>query len=764
MLWIIFSIPVIIFLILYLWPLPDILINPPPSSMRFLDRNGVLLRDIPLLGEHQWRVPLKEVSPYLINAIILSEDKRFRSHLGVDPVAIGRAIFDALKYQRIVSGGSTITQQYVKNVMGIERTVWGKLKEAFLALALERHLSKDEILERYLAILPYSNNLRGVQTAARWYFGKDASHLGPAESAILAVIPKSPSSLNPTKRLDYAWDRARQILKRMNTEGIIDNPTLESALAFTPKIERPSPPFISPHLTTKIAQTHKAQEIRLTIDSRIQEIAQKALQRHLSTLEKRGVENGAVIVVENRKAEVLAMVGSRSFFDERSRGQVNAATSIRQPGSTLKPLFYAMAIDMGFSPATLLEDVPTIFDVGEGHWIPHDHDRRFRGPVRLREALASSLNIPAVSLLDRIGPQKFLYKLHSMGFDEIDRDASYYGVGLVLGNASVRLTSLVAGYSALARGGIWKPLKVILDKDEPMGHPVFSERASFIIADILSDINAGRMTFGDEGVVRLPFKVAVKTGTSPNHRDSWCIGFTPDYTVGVWVGNMSGKPMDEVWGAQGAAPVFREIMESLYKNKKPEWFSRPEGIVTKEICPISGKLRGPYCPGGIHEYFMVEDQDLPTCNIHVEISIDRRNGLLAGQTCPDKFVEKKPMAVLDGIFAVYAEDAGLDIAPQDYSPLCPSPNENTIIKDVRIVRPKNNETFTIKPDVPEYARTIPLLAVGRVPSGYITWLIDDKEGPTCKINQVCRWQLMPGRHKIKIKGVEGNGVTIVGDF
>ncbi|MBM4394941.1 MAG: hypothetical protein FJ087_04545 [Deltaproteobacteria bacterium] len=442
----------------------------------------------------------------------------------------------------------------------------------------------------------------------------------------------------------------------------------------------------------------------------MQDLAERALRTHLRSIGRDDVQNGAVVVADTQTGEVLALVGSRDFLDPAA-GQVDGARSPRQPGSTLKPFLYAMALSRGRTPASLLSDVPTSFTQAGGQaWSPRDHDRRWRGPVRLREALASSLNVPAARLLDEVGVAAFLDVLHALGFDDLDAGPDEYGLGLVLGDAPVRLASLADAYATLGRGGVRRPFTLLRDGPQPAETRVFPADVAWMVSDILSDDDARGLTFGRHGVLDLPFRVAAKTGTSADHRDSWCVGYTPERTVGVWVGNMAGGSMEDVWGAQGAAPVFREVMLGLAAARRPAWPPEPPGIVRREVCPLSGGAPGPACPGTVREAFPASAAPPPPCDLH------------------------------------RAEAGGTgDHGPSYHAAGAP----------LRIARPVDGEEYRLDPDVPPGARSIVLLAAGDPANGPARFRIDGAPGPVCEVNVPCPWPARPGDHDVALEGVRG---------
>ncbi len=748
--------------LLRLWPLPPEVLAPPSSSINILDRHGTLLRDVPLQDAHGRPVSLVNLPHFVPAAFVRSEDRRFFDHPGIDPIAMLRAAWQNVVAGRIVSGASTITEQYCRMTLSLPRTLSGRIEAATCALRLERRMDKAEILERYLTRVPFGHRIRGIEAAAQGYFDKDASRLSAAEASMLAVVIRAPSFLDPMVRPDAIGSRARMVIDALHQDGALSDADHALALAIPPTPQEPRSPFLAPHATTALLQVarrepHAPAELATTLDAHLQAMAEEVLRGHLADLDRPDIENGAVVIANSHSGEILAMVGSRDFFDATADGQVNAATSPRMPGSTLKPFLFAMALERGASPSDLLADVPSTFvQTGGAAWQPDDHDGRFRGPVRLREALASSLNIPAVRLLERIGVAPFLARLRELGFSELMLGPDAYGLGLVLGDAPVRLTSLVGAYATLARGGTYRPLTLVPRAET--GIRVFDEATTRLIADILADPQARGLTFGRGGTLRLPFPVAVKTGTSSDHRDSWCVGFTPDWTVGVWVGNMRGGSMGNLWGLQGAAPVLRRVMLRLHEERAGTWFAPPEQYVQQEVCPLSGGLPQAACPGRVREWHR-KDAVIPACPLHVATRVDAYNGWLAGPECPMPSTRTRHTMGSGGEFGAYARGAGLDVAPTQWSPRCPSPSGETVRTNVRILSPRHGETYLIDPSVPDRARTLALRSTGS--DGHpVRFTVDGRPGPICEADQPCRWLLSPGRHWFGVEGTDAPQVAI----
>ncbi|MBN1939393.1 MAG: penicillin-binding protein 1C [Candidatus Aminicenantes bacterium] len=630
-------------------PIPRSRLSPlPVLSLNLTDRSGLPLREVlsDQGGRSRWIGPA-EISPHAVRALIAAEDRRFPFHPGIDLFALGRAMGQALVRGRVVSGASTISQQLVRNIYHYPRTIPSKIAETWLALRLERTLSKGDILVQYLNRVAYGRQAYGLEAAARFYFDKPARDLSPSEAAYLTALPRAPGRLRPERDEADLLSRRNAILRRMARLGFISPDTLGRALAEPVRVSENVRDFRAPHfveyLLTRLSPEERESlaEIRTTLDLPLQTKIERLLDGHLRSLEKKNLTNGAVIVLENATGAVRAMVGSKDFFDEPHAGQVNGANSLRQPGSTLKPLTYALALENGMTAATLIDDAPAEFGPLESAFSPDNYDERYHGPVRLRSALASSYNIPAVAVLDLLGPELLFRKLREMGFGSLKKDASYYGAGLTLGNGEVTLLELARAYAALAEGGLYRPERLIEtasrkgSRMEPVSVSppvrVFSRAAAFIVTDILADRDARVPAFGYRGPLNLPFPAAAKTGTSKDFRDNWTVGYTPRYTVAVWTGNFDGSPMHNVSGITGAGPLFRDCMLLLEENGPGLSFPEPPGLVRVEICPLSGERPGPSCPASISELFIEGTAPNTSCRLSHRGSPDPASLRVAGK-------------------------------------------------------------------------------------------------------------------------------------
>jgi len=629
-----FALAGLLFLTFFL-PFPGNRLNPSDViSLRLLDRNGVLLREVlsDEGGRCRW-VGLDEVSPYLLKATIAAEDRHFFLHRGIHALSMIRALWQNVRGGRVVSGASTITQQLIRNLYPDRRNVWTKVREAWLAVRLERSLSKPEILTQYINRISFGNQAYGIEAASRLYFGKPASQLSLAESAFLAAIPRSPSLLNPYRAFSRLKRKQIAVLARMGELGLVSEAERERAQTEDIRLVPESKSFRAAHfcdfILTQLSPGERRglSAIETTLDYGLQKKIEVLLKNDLGTMEDRGITNGAVVVLDNTRGEILSLVGSLDFFDLAHDGQVNGVLAMRQPGSTLKPFTYGLALENGLTAASLIDDSPAQFSTSGGYYIPQNYDRRYHGMISLRTALACSYNIPAVAVLQTIGPDLLYRRLCELGFASLKEDPGHYGVGLTLGNGEVSLLELTKAYATLARQGLHvqeKPIIRMVRNDgrdasvlnQDAAERVFSPQVAYIITHILSDPDARIPSFGYHTPLSFPFPVAAKTGTSKDFRDNWTVGYSSAYTVGVWVGNFDGEPMHNVSGITGSGPLFRDIMLLLHKNDAGREFPKPGGLSCATVCPFSGMRPTAFCPGAVEEVFIEGTEPRQVCSYH----------------------------------------------------------------------------------------------------------------------------------------------------
>ncbi len=587
----------------------------------FLDRTGRLLRFSPGEGgeRHIW-VSGREIQDVVKHAFIAAEDARFYRHGGFDFLAIMRALRDNLRAGRVVSGASTISQQVVRMIYPQERSYGAKLAEILRSVQLESELSKEEILEQYLNRIPMGNNVAGVELASQVYFGKHARELTAAEAAVLAALPRAPTMLNPYgKNGPLLMQKKNAVLFRMAELGFLDEESLKNALAQEIAFrEKPRFPNHAPHFIDMLLarRSPSSGPVVTTVDLGLQQETERILSSHGRRLLSRGASQAAALIIHNPTMEVIASVGSLSY-SSRHGGFNNGTTAFRSAGSTVKPFLYAQALEEGFTVSSLLEDTLRKYPAAAGHYSPDNFDRREYGPVTMRLALGSSLNISAVKMLEAMEGGRFYEILRHIGLiKRTDPGPEHYGLGIVIGNMEVSLEHLATAYAVLANGGVSRPLRYLMDEEKGNAALLFSAETAYIVSDILSDASARTLTFGTINAMDLPFRMSVKTGTSTRFRDGWAIGYTPEYTVGVWVGNFDGSPTAQLSGASGAAPILKDIMMLLYRGVSPPARQKPPHVHTVTVCGISGMLPGASCSYTTRELFIRGTEPAGTCSFH----------------------------------------------------------------------------------------------------------------------------------------------------
>ncbi len=727
-----------VFIWIRCWPLPEHFLDPEPHrSLLLTDRHGIPLYES--LSEKETRsrwLPANALPENLVQATLAAEDRRFFHHVGIDPPALARAAWINLRSLRIVEGGSTITQQVVKHLMSRSHTIGGKLKEMLYALRLEHRLSKKEILALYLNLAPYGNQYAGAQAASLGYFGCPTSHLTPAQSSLLAALPQRPSALDPYTHLQSALRRQRWVLNRMKDLDMINEVAYERACFERLSIKDPRHTFEAPHFVEHVLATlplKMAQEVRTTLDLDLQRDVQGILNSHRRFLLSKDIHNMAVIVLENDTGDILAWEGSGDYFDSEHGGTIDGVTTPRQPGSALKPFTYALAFEHGMTPATVLPDIPSHFPTAEEGvlYSPRNYDGVYRGPMRARKALAGSENVPAVWTLSKVGVPHLLDFLRRIGFTTFDRTADYYGFGLTLGDAEVRLDEMVAAYACMARGGLAKKPRLIMDSDADSGRRLFSERAAFWITDILSDVEARAYAFGRGGSLEFPFQVAAKTGTSQGYTDNWTIGYTKDITVGVWVGNFDRTPLRSSSGVTGAGPIFHDVLVCAQKRVTgrlpteldPSIVSVPEELRRISICALSGMKAGTACPSVVEEW-LESDQLPPICSWHTQ-------------------TDAQTMTVWPPEYQNWAKGHGLSTAQFRSTTLRqPGKQKPAII----IENPPDGTTYLIDPTLRMEYQSLELQAICGDMQSNIIWKIDGEVIGSSSADRPLFWPLRRGKH------------------
>jgi penicillin-binding protein 1C len=674
------------------------------ETTRILDRNGSLLYEIldPNAGRRTY-VTLDKISPNVIAATIATEDQGFYSHAGFDPAAIARALWENYRTDGQGGGASTITQQLARALLlsaeeRAQRTYSRKTREIILAAEITRRYSKDEILELYLNEIYYGNLAYGIQAAAETYFGKSAADLTLGEASFLAGLPQSPAVYDIYTNRDAALIRQQQVLVLMfelsQQQGCIevsnsDQPVCVEPIAATeaasqmktytfrqPTFDMRYPHWVN-YVRSLLEEQYDAQTIYrsgftiyTTLDPVLQNEAQRLVTEQVATLVDKNATGGALVAIKPSTGEILAMVGSPDFYNEAISGQVNMAVSpTRQPGSSIKPINYVAAFEKGWTPATLIWDVPSEFppsgdpnDTREPYR-PVNYDGRFHGPVTVRVALSNSFNMPAVKTLDFVGvygEDGMIEMAERLGITSFTRED--YGLALTLGGGDVSLLDMTSAFSVFANSGQRMPPvaisrivdfqgNLVYEYQPPAGEQVIRADHAYLISSILSDNEARSWMFGRNSMLNLPFTVAAKTGTTNDFRDNWTLGYTPDLVTGVWIGNADYTPMVNTTGLTGAAPIWSQFMQfavPYVSGGSPTWLPRPPGIVDKVICTLSGTEPSNSCRQEMNEIFASDQPPLPRSQDLVRrIQIDKWTELEASDACDDYTEDMNVLNVTD---------------------------------------------------------------------------------------------------------------------
>jgi penicillin-binding protein 1C len=705
------------------------------QSTKIFDRNGNLLYET---GEQKrTSVEPDQISDYLKKATIAIEDKDFYNHHGVDLRGFFRAVYNNIFKKQSVQGGSTITQQYVKNALLTgEKTYTRKIKELILSIEIEQMYSKDQILVMYLNEIPYGSNVAGAEAASQMYYGIPAKDLSPVQAATLAAIPQASTYYSPygihTADLIY---RRNYILDRMvkfdylakdeaEAQKKIDTTTVNinydnDKIGVRPRKDSIKAPHFSLYLLDLLAEKFGEEKINKeglnvisSLDFEKQEIAEKAVTEGAAKNKtKYNANNASLVSIDPKTGQVLAMVGSKDFFDSSIDGNVNVAISKRQPGSSFKPIVYATAFKKPEnSPSRILFDLTTDFG---GNYVPKNYNGRVNGPVSMRFALSNSLNIPAVKTLALAGIDESLKTANDLGITTLNKSEDYYGLSLVLGTGEVKLLELTGAYSVFANGGIKHDINTILkvednsgkllyqyEENKDKGKEALDPEIAYEISSILSDNKTRSAIFGANSPLYFPNRtVAAKTGTTSDFKDGWTLGFTPSIATGVWVGNNDSKPMSQGEALYSAAPIFHQYMEEVLKNSENQEFSRPNGIVDVTVDKFSNKLPSEASPELITDIFASWQVPKEQDNVHIKVRVCKANGLLAGDEIPDSLIEERIYTNLHSEFPdkpnwenpvrSWLQSVGLDNLP---------PTENcdstSLIPLISIKNPTNDQTVS----------------------------------------------------------------------
>jgi penicillin-binding protein 1C len=738
------------------------------SSVKLLDRDGALLREMRSATDGR-STPLTSIDlpPQVQAAFLAAEDHRFHSHLGVSPTAILRAAKQNVKAGHLVAGGSTITQQLARTLIPRPRTFLGKAQEALWAMRLEAHLTKEEILTQYLNRVPFGNNTFGLEAASQLYFGKRARHLSLGQAAMLASIPRGPTAYDPYRRPGQLDQRRTWVLSRLEKTGLASKELVASARAEPLDLTNFHAAFRAPHFVEFIAAhladwgLAKAAVVQTSLDPRLQPEVEEQIIQELGRLTERRVSSAASLVVDNATGEILAYAGSADFFNDAIGGQNDGIQMHRQPGSALKPFIYAEAFSRGYTPATVIPDLDTAFNAPKGSYSPKNYDRRLHGPVRAREALANSYNVPAVRVADDVGLGNALSVLRRAGFDSLKSGAEHYGLGLALGNGEVSLWEAARAYSGLSRGGVVHPLVPVLRAWDAEGRELtirrelkprrFADaRSVALVTHILSDNAARARAFGIDNALRLPFPAAAKTGTSKGYSDNWTVGFTKERTVAVWAGNFDGTPMIQVSGITGAGPIFKRVMTKAMKDLTPRPLVDRSGLDAVSICPLSGHQAGPSCPAAMEELFAPGTAPKTSCEMHGELSASLSPELR--QQCLQLAASQGRLVDLGLDFYDWAKNEGLAREPW-LAAACMGAGDGE--GSARVLNPLDGGEFLLLADLPLADQAIPVRVRAASSSGPLAVWVDGERAMELRPPFTGHLPATQGAHVMEVRDRSG---------
>jgi penicillin-binding protein 1C len=695
-------------------PFPDSLrMQPGEGAMpRLLDREGRPLGGPLVAGWNVYdAVPLQDVPEFLQEAFLLSEDQRFYIHGGPDWRARTHALWQNFTSLGVVRGASTVSEQVVRILHPRPRTYWSRWVEGFEAAQLERRFSKADILEFYLNEVPYASGRRGVVQAARGYFDRDLETLSQKEMLTLAVLVRAPSAYDLWHGTLAVETPVQDLGAKLRDAGFM-TPEQYASLAAEPyRLEHPDQEVDAPEFSDYVARSHPPLQdgyVRTSLDLDVQRRVQGLLDQRLKQLVNGGIHDAAALVVDNRDDSIVAWAVGNVDHDRKLAVpgmRIDAVLTPRQPGSTLKPFLYALALEKGWTPATLIDDSRIVEAVGHGLHTFRNYSGEHYGRITLRDALGNSLNIPAVRAVEFVTPTVLLDTLQRLGIDTLDRDPDYYGDALALGDGEVSLYGLVQAYSTLARQGEFLPLTAYADAGAPRrADRIYSPEASSLIANILSDPGARRLEFGQAGLLQFPVQTAVKTGTSSDYHDAWTMGFDSRYTVGVWMGNLDYAPMDGITGSLGPAMMSRAVFAELHERSEPTQLYLSPKLEEREIC--------------VHEDVMPNGQCLTRSEWFMPGTAPKSPAI--------KVAESKPAAG-DDESRVHFE----------------TPSDGLLLAfDPRI--PAESQAFLMTlSNGPRYAK--------------VAWWVDGKQAAVTDGNQFL-WTVTRGRHKVsaRVQLVDGS--------
>ena len=694
-----------------------------------------------LTTDEKWRLPvtLERVDPKYVAALIALEDKRFYSHVGVDPIAIARAAWTDVIARRRVSGGSTISMQLARLLEPRPRTIGSKLIEMFRAMQLDARLSKREILENYLSRTPYGRNLEGIESAAWSYFGHGAQHLSPLEIATLLAVPQGPARYSPTKaNAERLRERRDTILHKLIDAGVFDAADRDAALAEATSVGPPTKmrpmPRNAAHAAVWLRDLSPGQwRIRSTLEPGAQKLAEQVVALHAPELQRKHIYNGAVVVVDHATREVVGLVGNLDFTDFKHGGQIAMFKRARSPGSTLKPLLYSLAIDRGLAlPEYLVADVPVEY----GTYRPHNFDGDYMGLVTLKESLARSLNVPFVELLQKLGVEPFIAELQRSGVSPARAKHGEYGLSLIAGGIELTPLEVASLYATLAENGAYQPLRILASDKPRTTQAIYGAPAAYLTREALSLRDRPDFPKRRDMLRGVPPEIHWKTGTSFGYRDAWSVGSDRAYTVAVWTGNVDQTPSYELVGSEAAGPLLFDVLEGLANRSKNAVAPKPPADLTEiEVCAYSGHIATDACTHRVKVRAPLHSVPTEPCPYH---SVCRADGK-----------EPEPYVALPSSVTAWLVERHRTVP--DVPKACAAPVETGA---PIMMTPSEGQVIALIPGVPAKNQVVPLQASTR--AGALTWFVDGELVGTAAANERVYWTPTVGKHDVVVADEAGH--------
>lgn len=734
----------VFFYLHWLFPLPDAV----SYSVVVRDAGGNVVNAF-LSPDDKWRMRtgLEEISPLLRKTIIAKEDRYFYHHPGINPLAMARAAINNVLRLKRTSGASTITMQVARALEPRPRNIWAKVVEVFRAFQLEWTYSKAEILQLYLNLVPYGGNIEGVKAASLLYFNKEPNHLSLAEIAALSIIPNRPSSMVMGRDNAFIKKERNRWLQKFAADRVFSKDEIEDALAEPLTAYRRTVPHFLPHLSYRLSRMSGQPEIRTTILLNTQLKVEKLTADYVRGLRLSGIRNAAVVVLDNKSGAVISYVGSADVTDTTDGGQVNGAAAVRQPGSTLKPLLYALCMDEGLlTPKTVVNDVPVAY----AGYAPENYDRTFRGAVTVSYALENSLNIPAVRSLKALGKDKLLQALGHCHFKQIQKDQHKLGLSTVLGGCGATLEELTGLFAAFANEGVYRPLRFMQTDTQARPAAVFSPEAAYLITEALSKVGRPDFPINWAATERMP-RIAWKTGTSFGRRDAWSIGYNRNFTVGVWCGNFSGLGAPGLSGANTATPLLFKIFNTIDYDSNSDWYSPPAGCEWRQVCSETGLPPGPACANLVTDYFIPMVSTTRTCSHLKEVKLSADHAISYCEACaPALGYTKKKYAVYEPELLQHLVQSG---RPYEAIPVHNPACERVFRGDGPVITfPQSGAEYFLDKEAPE---PLQLTAQAAADVVKIYWYINDRFYKACGRGE--KQFLVPEKGPVKITCSDDKG-------